>query len=71
MIALAPPPPGGADPRQFAHTLLGIAAELDAAEAAIKEALLAAARGGDMARVITILERWQTRPATEVLKGLA
>lgn len=51
----------------FARTVLDIAAEVESAETRLKEAILAAAREGDCARVIDIVSRWMTVPATEVL----
>ncbi|CAG0989400.1 hypothetical protein PHYC_02203 [Phycisphaerales bacterium] len=50
-----------------ARALLSLAAEVEAAEAAIKQAVLDAAEVGDLAAVRDIVRRWQTRPASEVL----
>jgi len=49
------------------RAVLDIAAEVEAAEAAIKQALFRAAEARDLDRVLDILRRWQTLPATEVL----
>ncbi len=51
----------------LANALLDAAAEVERHEAAIKQAVLDAARAGDCARVIDILTRWQSMPAAEVL----
>ncbi len=51
----------------FASAVFRVAAEVEAAEAEIKSAILAAARAGDCAAVIDIVERWQSGPAVEVL----
>lgn len=67
MIARPPPP----DPTALARAILSAAAEVEAAEAAIKRAILDAARAGDCARIIAIVERWASRPACEVLGGTA
>jgi hypothetical protein len=50
-----------------ARAVLAVAAEVEAAEAAIKQAILDAARAGDCARVIDLVARWQTTPPGEVL----
>lgn len=63
MIATSPT----ADPTSLARALLSAAAEVEAAEARIRQVLLQAARAGDTARLITILERWECMPACEVL----
>ncbi len=63
----APSPAAVADTPAFARAVLDAATQVDAAETRIKDALLAAARSGDMNRVITIVERWQRLPAAEVL----
>jgi hypothetical protein len=55
----------------FARAALELAAQVEADERRIKQAILDAARAGDMALVIGIVERWQNRPAAEVLTGLA
>ena len=60
------PVPSGSG-SQFARSVLNIAAEVEAAENEIKNEILRAARVGDTAAVITIVTRWQTLPATEVL----
>jgi len=51
----------------FVRSVLTIAAEVEQAENAIKDAILEAARAGDCAAVIDIVTRWKTRPATQVL----
>ncbi|MFM9957648.1 MAG: hypothetical protein ACKVZJ_06210 [Phycisphaerales bacterium] len=52
----------------FARAVLSAAAEVEAADTAIKSELLRAARAGDCGAVIDIVTRWQGNPATEVLK---
>jgi hypothetical protein len=54
-------------PDQFARTVLHMAAEVEAAEAVIKRAILEAAAAGDCDRVTQIVIRWQHMPATDVL----
>lgn len=49
------------------QVLIEVAAEVEAAEAAIKQEILAAARAGDCARVINIVEQWLTTPPAELL----
>jgi hypothetical protein len=56
-----------ADCTMFARQVLDVAAQVEAAENNIKDALMAAARAGDTARVIEILTRWKSLPACEVL----
>lgn len=67
MISRPPPP----DPTAFARAILTAAAEVEAAEAGIKRAILDAARAGDCGKVINIIERWASMPACEVLGGTA
>ena len=57
----------------FARTVFDIAAQVEAAETQIKQALIDAARAGDCDRVIDLVTRWQTCPSCEVLapNGLA
>jgi hypothetical protein len=62
--------PSSPDPRSavaFAKFVLAAAAETEAAETEIKQAILDAATAGDCARVIDIVTRWQRLPASEVL----
>ncbi len=66
MIARQPEAAGDGS-AAFARTLLGIAAQVEADESAIKQAILDAARAGDCARIIDIVTRWQTSPPAEVL----
>lgn len=54
-------------PSVSARVLLDVAAEVEAAEIAIKQALLDAAEAGDLEAVKDIVRRWQTLPATQVL----
>ena len=49
------------------QALLDVAAEVEAAEAQIKQQILAAARAGDCDTVLTIVEKWLTTPPAEVL----
>jgi hypothetical protein len=49
------------------RSILGIAADVEAAETAIKQAIITAANAGDTARVTDIVTRWMTMPAVEVL----
>lgn len=51
----------------FARNLLNTAANVEAAEQSIKEAILTAARAGDTARVEHIVSRWLSKPSMEVL----
>lgn len=52
----------------FARTVLDMAAEVESAEMRIKFDVLKAAEAGDMNKIIDIVTRWVTEPATEVLK---
>jgi hypothetical protein len=54
-------------PDAFARTVLSVAAEVEAAESAIKQTILEAARAGDTASIINIITRWMSTPAIEVL----
>lgn len=54
-------------PPSFARTLLDLAAEAEGAERRLKEAVLAAAKAGDSARVAHIMESWLSRPAVDIL----
>ena len=58
---------GGSNISLAADQILRIAAEVNAAETAIKAELLRAARAGESPRVIDLVSRWMTLPATEVL----
>src|SRR5687768_5569006 len=51
----------------FARVALDIAAEVEAAETALKQQILDAARAGDCAQVISIIERWMVEPPTAVV----
>lgn len=53
----------------FARAVLNAAAEVEAAETQIKDAVIAAAQAGDCDRVIDIVTRWQNMAACEVLAG--
>jgi hypothetical protein len=67
---IAPPDIAASEPGgtfMFSRAVLNAAAEIEAAETAIKAAVLAAGRAGDSARVVTLMERWQSLPACEVL----
>ena len=66
MIATPPLPSGDPDP--FARAALAAAAQVEADEHCIKEAILTAARAGDCARVIDIITKWMSMPAAEVLR---
>lgn len=62
MIATSPQPtPLGA------RAILDMAAEVEAAEIRIKQAVLEAARAGDAPRIVEIVTRWMSMPAAEVL----
>lgn len=50
--------------------IVRLADEIERSEAAIKSAILSAARAGDCATVITIVTRWQTCPVTDVLESI-
>lgn len=47
--------------------ILEVAAQVEAAEARIKQEIAAAAERGDCGRVVELLRRWMSVPATEVL----
>lgn len=53
-----------------ARQIMDLASAIERAEAEIKQVLLTAARAGDCATVITVLDRWQTCPVEDVLVGL-
>lgn len=57
--------------RPSARRILELAAKVEAAEADIKAAILAAARAGDCGTVVAIMERWNSMPTGEVLAGLS
>lgn len=59
--------PSPTSPDLSAKAVLDIAAEVEAAEARIKQAILDAARAGDCAMVSAIMLRWVSLPAAEVL----
>jgi hypothetical protein len=54
-----------------ARAVLEAAAELEAAESVIRCAIRRAADRGDTAAVISIMDRWEHRPATEVAAELS
>lgn len=54
----------------LANALLDAAAEVERDETTIRAAIIAAATAGDCTKIITIVTRWQSMPAAEVLKGL-
>ena len=54
-------------PTPFVRAVLDAAAELDAGELRIRSAIRDAVAKGDLARVINILDRWDTVPVTDVL----
>jgi hypothetical protein len=56
--------------RPLARAVLDAAAEVEAAEAAIKDAVVKAMDSQDMDRMVRIIRRWCTLPPTEVLHGL-
>jgi hypothetical protein len=60
-----------ASEQTFARTLLDTAAQVEAAEDAIKKEILRAADAGDCARVASIVTRWIDMPSVEVLDGPA
>lgn len=51
----------------FARTVLDIAAQVEAAEAQLKDLLIDAAKSGDMDRVVALVTAWKSCPAEEVL----
>lgn len=51
-------------PTPFVRAVLDAAAELDAGELRIRSAIRDAVAKGDLARVINILDRWDTVPVT-------
>ena len=59
----------GADGRAFARAVLEAAAQAEAAERELKEAVLAAARAGNSALVERLVGRWLMQSASEVLKN--
>jgi hypothetical protein len=67
MSADPPETNGSGAPAGVARAILDAAVEAEAAEARIKDAVLAAARAGDQARVIDLVTRWQHMPAPAVL----
>ena len=54
----------------FAKSLLAAAAEVEAAETNLKDAILRAAESGDIPRVAEIVRRWKDMPPTEVLASM-
>lgn len=52
----------------LARTLLDTAAQMDAAEHAIRSAIADAAMRGDLEAVLRIVKRWESVPLAEVLK---
>lgn len=52
----------------YARAVIAAAAEAEAAEYHLKEAVLLAARAGDCGRVERIVARWLAEPAAEILK---
>jgi hypothetical protein len=53
----------------FARAVLEAAAQAEAAERQLKEAVLTAARGGNVALIERVVARWITEPAAEVIKN--
>lgn len=53
-----------------AHQILDIATAIERAESDIKQVIMTAARAGDCATVVMVLDRWQTCPVSEVLVGI-
>jgi hypothetical protein len=53
----------------LARALLDTAAEVEAAEHQIKQEILTAARAGDCALIVEIVEKWLTEPPVEVLSN--
>jgi hypothetical protein len=51
----------------LSSALVDIAAEVEAAEHQIKQEILTAARAGDIARIVELVEGWLARPPVEVL----
>lgn len=51
----------------FHSRLMSVTAEVEAAEAAIRQKVRAAAEAGDCHRVIQIIDGWDNRPVTDVL----
>lgn len=54
-------------PNRLPQVLLDIAAEVEAVEIRLKQQVLEAARAGDLAKVISITEKWLIEPPAEVL----
>lgn len=67
--AATPSPP--VPTAQFARAVLGAAAEAEAAEMAVKRAILSAAEAGDCGRVRAIVTAWLEHPPTVVAESLA
>lgn len=60
--------PSGAQNVQFAaDQILRAAAEVEAAETAIKAEIVRAAHAGQCDRIVSIVTRWNTMPAAAVL----
>lgn len=69
MSSLPTPQSAGAA-ESFARNLLSIAAEVEAAESEIKQAIVTAARAGDCSVVVDIMTAWADRPPADVVLSL-
>jgi hypothetical protein len=63
------PEPMPANGRAFALAVLDAAAQAEAAERQLKEAVLTAARSGNVALIERVVARWLMQSASEVLKN--
>ena len=52
-----------------ARTIIEIAMDVEAIERRIREVIKEAAERGDTTTIITVVDRWNTLPAVEVLSG--
>jgi hypothetical protein len=60
----------GTDTAIFTRSLLNIAAEMDAAENALRQEILRAANSGDCARVTAVITAWLSTAPVDVVREL-
>jgi hypothetical protein len=70
VVQFAPASPDEADYGALADTIYAVVADLTAAEASVRDAVLAALDRGDLSRARRLVERWTREPITELAAGL-
>lgn len=70
VVQFTPTSPDEADYRALADTVYAVVGELTAAEASVRDAVLAALDRGDLSCARRLVERWTREPITELAAGL-